>query len=170
MSSNCTESWIHWFSGSSVWFLFHNKSHTVTTLMPSHNYVITSIQDLLFLSFLSYIWLLWLNYCILNDSKTRFELKICLLPPAWLWVQSLFNNLLFCDEILKNVSSLTVSEELFLQRTARCRAVIPSLVLKSRWAPPLRSTLISSQLSSSWTASVRGHSETQTQDLILLWK
>lgn len=43
-----------------------------------------------------------------------------------------FNNLLFCDEILKNVSSLTVSEELFLQRTARCRAVIPSLVLKSR--------------------------------------
>lgn len=123
-----------------------------------------------FFLFLSYIWLLWLNYCILNDSKTRLELKICLLPPAWLWVQSLFNNLLFCDEILKNMSSLTVSEELFLQRTARCRAVIPSLVLKSRWAPPLRSTLISSQLSSSWTASVRGHSETQTQDLLLLWK
>lgn len=55
---------------------------------------------------------------------------------------------------------LTVSEALFLQRTARCRAVMPSLVLKSRWAPPQRRTLMSSQLSSSWTARVRGHSET----------
>lgn len=65
---------------------------------------------------------------------------------------------------------LTVRAALFLQRTARWRAVMPSLVLKSRWAPPLRRTLISSQLSSSCTARVRGHSEAHGNKSLLGWR
>lgn len=67
-------------------------------------------------------------------------------------------------------SVLTVRAALFLQRTARWRAVMPSLVLKSRWAPPLRRTLISSQLSSSCTARVRGHSEAHGNKSLLGWR
>lgn len=53
---------------------------------------------------------------------------------------------------------LTMSAVWFLLRTALCRAVMPSFVLKSRCAPPLFSTLMSSAQPSSWAASVRGHS------------
>lgn len=53
---------------------------------------------------------------------------------------------------------LTMSAVWFLLRTALCRAVMPSFVLKSRCAPPLFSTLMTSAQPSSWAASVRGHS------------
>ena len=53
---------------------------------------------------------------------------------------------------------LTISAVWFLLRTALCRAVMPSFVLKSRCAPPLFSTLMSSAHPSSCAASVRGHS------------
>lgn len=53
---------------------------------------------------------------------------------------------------------LTISAVWFLLRTALCRAVMPSFVLKSRCAPPLFSTLMSSAQPSSCAASVRGHS------------
>ncbi len=55
---------------------------------------------------------------------------------------------------------LTISAVWFLLRTALCRAVIPSFVLKSKCAPPLFSTLMSSAHPSSCAASVRGHSVT----------
>ena len=53
---------------------------------------------------------------------------------------------------------LTISAVWFLLRTALCRAVMPSFVLKSRCAPPLFSTLMSSAHPSSCAACVRGHS------------
>lgn len=54
--------------------------------------------------------------------------------------------------------TLTMSAVWFLLRTALCRAVMPSFVLKSRCAPPLFSTLMSSAQPSSCAASVKGHS------------
>lgn len=53
---------------------------------------------------------------------------------------------------------LTISAVWFLLRTALWRAVMPSFVLKSRCAPPLFSTLMSSAQPSSCAASVNGHS------------
>lgn len=63
---------------------------------------------------------------------------------------------------------LTISAVWFLLRTALCRAVIPSFVLKSRCAPPLFSTLMSSAQLSSCAASVRGHSASTRKQRILL--
>lgn len=63
---------------------------------------------------------------------------------------------------------LTISAVWFLLRTALCRAVIPSFVLKSRCAPPLFSTLMSSAQLSSCAASVRGHSVSTRKQRILL--
>ncbi len=54
---------------------------------------------------------------------------------------------------------LTISAVWFLVRTALWRAVMPSLVLKSRWAPPFFRTFMSSAQPSSCDAIVNGHSE-----------
>ncbi len=64
---------------------------------------------------------------------------------------------------------LTISAVWFLLRTALCRAVMPSFVLKSRCAPPLLSTLMSSAHPSSCAASVRGHS-VKSKDKQAYWK
>lgn len=53
---------------------------------------------------------------------------------------------------------LTISAVWFLVRTALWRAVMPSLVLKSRWAPPFFRTFMSSAQPSSCDAIVNGHS------------
>lgn len=64
-----------------------------------------------------------------------------------------------CKEMSQRAApGLTMSAVWFLLRTALCRAVMPSFVLKSRCAPPLFSTLMTSAQPSSWAASVRGHS------------
>lgn len=79
---------------------------------------------------------------------------------AWMWLSRL--NCIYVWNVL------TISAVWFLLRTALCRAVIPSFVLKSRCAPPLFSTLMSSAQLSSCAASVRGHSASRRKQRTLL--
>lgn len=79
---------------------------------------------------------------------------------AWMWLSRL--NCIYVWNVL------TISAVWFLLRTALCRAVIPSFVLKSRCAPPLFSTLMSSAQLSSCAASVRGHSASTRKQRTLL--
>ncbi len=55
--------------------------------------------------------------------------------------------------------SFTVSVTWFLDLAALWRAVMPSLALKSRWAPPFFSVLIISTTLSRWAANVSGLSK-----------
>lgn len=57
------------------------------------------------------------------------------------------------------LKAFTLRVTWFLALAALCRAVIPSLALKSKWAPPFFRAFITSTVLSSWTAKVRGVSK-----------
>lgn len=59
----------------------------------------------------------------------------------------------------------TVSVTWFLDRAALWSAVIPSLALKSRWAPPFFRTLMTSTTLSRWAANVSGLSGERRQNI-----
>lgn len=65
--------------------------------------------------------------------------------------------------------SVTVSVTRFLDRAALWRAVMPSLALKSRWAPPFFRTLMISSTLSRWAANVSGLSRKTSQKQNILY-
>lgn len=72
------------------------------------------------------------------------------------WKQSplcIFFNKITCNLLLK---VFTLRATWFLALAALCRAVIPSLALKSKCAPPFFRAFITSTVLSSWAAKVRG--------------